>query len=143
MKDYLISKINKIALDTNILVNAYQNNDLTLKTNSIEILKTTNLHISHFVFVEFLFVLKSKKKIEKKEAMRFGNELLKIIEMTDCTKETYNLAYFIIKRYDCSLPDSIVIADAILNKCNILYSRDMQHNQIFEKKTRIVNPYRK
>lgn len=129
-------------MEPNILVYAFQNEDLIVKKISVEILKIKNLHISHFAFCELLYVLNKKKKIEKKEALAFGNDLLALIKMTDCTKEVYQFAYFLIKRYDCSLPDALIIADAILNDCNLLYSRDLQHNQIYEKKTRIINPYK-
>lgn len=123
MKKYLINKTNKVAIDTNILVYAYQNEYLLLKNISIEILKLDNLYVSHFAFTEFLHVMKSRK-ITKIDVLSFGNNILEIIRLNDCNKETYNLAYFLIKRYDCSLPDSIIIADAILNNCDILYSRD-------------------
>lgn len=142
MKNYSKNKSNKAAVDTNVLVYANQNEDLIVKNISIDILKIKNLHISHFAFFELLHVLNKKKKINKIESLAFGNEILALIKMTNCTKEVYQLAHFVIKKYDCSLPDSIIIADAILNDCDLLYSRDLQHNQIFEKKTRIINPYK-
>ena len=37
--------------------------------------------------------------------------------------------------------DSLVFATALLNDCRFLYSEDMQHNQIIENKTRIINPF--
>ena len=141
MKEYLINKTDKVAIDTNVLVYAYQNEDLLLKDISIEILKVDNLYVSHFAFIEFLHIIKFRK-MTKIDVLGFGNNILEIIRLNDCNKETYNLAYFLIKRYDCSLPDSIIIADAIINNCDILYSRDMQHNQIYEKRTRIINPYK-
>lgn len=62
-------------MDTNILVYAFQNEDLIVKKISVEILKIKNLHISHFAFSELLYVLNKIKKIEKTEALSFGNDL--------------------------------------------------------------------
>jgi len=138
LKKYLI---NKAAIDTNILIYAHQNEDLLLKNISIEILKLDNLCVSHFAFIEFIHIIKFRK-MSKTDVLGLGNDILKIIRLNECNKEAYSLAYFLIKRYDCSLPDSIIIADAILNNCDILYSRDLQHNQMYEKRTRIINPYK-
>lgn len=44
---------------------------------------------------------------------------------------TYGYAYW----------DSLIIAAAILHDCGILYSEDMQHDQLIEGKLRIVNPF--
>ncbi|NJP12010.1 MAG: PIN domain-containing protein [Leptolyngbyaceae cyanobacterium RU_5_1] len=44
-------------------------------------------------------------------------------------------------KYGYSYWDSLIIATALLNDCSVFYSEDMQHNQLIENKTRIVNPY--
>ncbi len=43
-------------------------------------------------------------------------------------------------RYGYSYWDSLIIATALQNDCSILYSEDMQHNQLIEGKLRIINP---
>jgi len=40
--------------------------------------------------------------------------------------------------YDC-----LIIATALENNCTILYSEDMQHNQLIEDKLTILNPFKK
>jgi len=44
-------------------------------------------------------------------------------------------------RYEYSYWDSLIIATALTNHCSILYSEDMQHDQLIEDKLRIVNPF--
>jgi len=46
-------------------------------------------------------------------------------------KDKYKLQYY----------DSLIIATALENSCTILYTEDMQHNQIIENQLRIVNPF--
>jgi len=46
-------------------------------------------------------------------------------------------------RYKFSYFDSLIIASALENNCDILYSEDIQHNQIIEDKLKIINPFLK
>ncbi len=46
-------------------------------------------------------------------------------------KEKYNLQYY----------DSLILATALENGCDILYSEDMQHGQIIENQIKIINPF--
>jgi len=43
-------------------------------------------------------------------------------------------------RYGYSYWDSLIIATALQNNCGILYSEDMQHDQLIEDRLRIINP---
>lgn len=44
-------------------------------------------------------------------------------------------------KYNYSYWDSLIIATALLSKYSIIYSEDMQHNQLIENKVRIINPF--
>jgi predicted nucleic acid-binding protein len=44
-------------------------------------------------------------------------------------------------KYNYSYWDSLIIATALLSDCSIIYSEDMQHNQLVENKVRILNPF--
>ncbi|MEY3882473.1 MAG: hypothetical protein RIQ94_3269 [Pseudomonadota bacterium] len=44
-------------------------------------------------------------------------------------------------RYQFSNWDSLIIAAALLAKCDILYSEDMQHNQVIDGQLTILNPF--
>jgi len=46
------------------------------------------------------------------------------------------------EQYYYSFYDSLIIATAFENKCNILYSEDLQDGQIIRKKLKIVNPFK-
>ena len=52
---------------------------------------------------------------------------IKAIEL----KDKYNLQYY----------DALIIATALENHCNIIFSEDMQHNQIIENQLTIINPF--
>ena len=45
-------------------------------------------------------------------------------------------------RYGFSFWDSMMVAAALDNHCSVLYSEDMQNDQIIEKRLQIVNPFK-
>jgi predicted nucleic acid-binding protein len=47
-------------------------------------------------------------------------------------KNKYNLQYY----------DALIIATALENNCNILFSEDMQDKLIIENKLTIINPFK-
>jgi predicted nucleic acid-binding protein len=57
------------------------------------------------------------------------------------TGNTIFLACDIAKRYGFSFYDSLIIAAVLENNCTILYSEDLQHNQVIEQRLRIINPF--
>jgi len=54
---------------------------------------------------------------------------------------TISQALSISKLFKYAYFDSLIIASALENSCKILYSEDMQHGQVLEKKLTILNPY--
>ncbi|MBS1524234.1 MAG: hypothetical protein JST19_01215 [Bacteroidetes bacterium] len=47
----------------------------------------------------------------------------------------------IAEKYGYSFYDSLIISAALSSNCGILYSEDMTHNHLIEKKLRIINPF--
>jgi predicted nucleic acid-binding protein len=43
-------------------------------------------------------------------------------------------------RYGYSYWDSLIIATALATNCNVLYSEDIQHEQLIENNLKIINP---
>ena len=54
---------------------------------------------------------------------------------------TLRAARNLIDRYDFQLFDSIVVASALEANCHILYSEDLQHGLVVEKRLEIINPF--
>lgn len=129
----------KYVLDTNILVYAFEKSDEKLSNTAIKLINP-EAFISNYVFQEFLFQL---KKIigDKKMVMSTAIALLDTLKLTDVNKDTYRYANYLLKKYDFQFSDAIIVSDALLNKCDVLYTRDMQDRQLIEKKLRIVNPF--
>ena len=59
--------------------------------------------------------------------------------IADITLKTIKKAWIVRLRYKYSYWDSLIIASALENCCQILYSKDMQSQQIIENKLSIIN----
>lgn len=130
----------KIALDTNILVYLYDINDATKRPIS-ESLLAYNPSLSVQTISEFLNVTKRLHKITKAQLMSKCIRMLKYCEIEQLDRKTMLDAEYLIDRYDFQLFDSIIIASALQANCDILYSEDLQHKQVIEKRLTILNPF--
>lgn len=139
--------IDKLFLDTNILVYLFDKSEkkkqALIKNIISEHLPQTRIFISVQVINEFINV--TGKKIsspiplnKQKEIIEFLNDILLI---TPLNLNTTLSAIEISQRYKLSFWDSLIISSAIENKCNILYSEDMQNRMIIDNKLKIVNPF--
>jgi len=85
----------------------------------------------------------------KKKLNRSGDELkqhlLKTVEsftVAEISPKTVITAVDIKEKYHYSFYDSLIIATALENNCNILFSEDLQHQQIIRGKLKIINPFK-
>jgi predicted nucleic acid-binding protein len=130
----------KISLDTNILIYSHDKNDLH-KQDIARTLLDLDPVISTQTVSEYFNVLKRKIAIPKYELIDLCMENLNdcIIHPVDIS--TLKIAKHIIQRYDLQIFDGIIVASAIEANCEILYSEDMQHGLLVEKRMKIINPF--
>ena len=131
-------------IDTNIFVYAaLQTEKDTSKRNvALDLMRNaSNIVVSTQVLNEFYSVL-LKHKISDKAIVLYINEIVKNTEVSSQKLSTLELAWQVKSKYGFSLWDSLVLASALQNNCQILYSEDMQHEQIIEDQVRIINPFK-
>ena len=68
-------------------------------------------------------------------------ELDNILSIVSFSLTTQIRAIKIKEEYKLQFYDSLIIATALENNCNILYSEDMHHGQIIENSLKIINPF--
>lgn len=66
---------------------------------------------------------------------------MKTCSLTLIDQATILSAFKSSVQYQYSHWDSLIIASALQNNCNKLYSEDLQNGQIIEKKLTIINPF--
>ena len=134
----------KIFIDTNVLIYAFSEDEPTKQQKALNLIDAVacDAIISNQVINELanIFLKKFKLPIEQVEDSFLElDSLLNIVSFDMSTqiralrlKQRYNLQYF----------DSLIISTALENKCNILYSEDMQHELIIDNRLKIINPFR-
>lgn len=135
----------KVFIDTNIFVYAALLNEsekIKHETAINLVQKDLNIIISTQILNEFYNVL-LKHKIQDSQIVEYSNEIIRNVTVDSQNIETLKTAWRIKAKYTFSLWDSLVIASALQNNCQILYSEDMQHNQLIENSLKIVNPFAK
>jgi predicted nucleic acid-binding protein len=55
--------------------------------------------------------------------------------------EVHRSACDIARRYKLSFYDALIVSAALLDKCDVLYSEDMQHGLIIDGRLTITNPF--
>ena len=57
------------------------------------------------------------------------------------TIETHERGLTIASRYGLSVYDAMIVSSALLAGCTLLYSDDMQHGQVFDRRLTVRNPF--
>jgi predicted nucleic acid-binding protein len=132
----------KIFLDSNIVVYAYTNNEISKQQ------KAKQLFAQKYVVISTQVLQETANTLHKKFKTGFhiiGSLLEECIHNATTlhinTQKTILKACAIAERYQYSFYDSLIIAAALETKCQILYSEDLQNNMIIEGALTILNPF--
>ncbi len=136
----ITTTMNKIAVDTNILIYLHETSDSIKRDKSFEIMKSFPV-IPAQVISEYLNVLKRILKVPKIRLIEHCIIATDECEIAPVNKRVLQKASFLISRYDFQLFDAIIVASALESNCGILYSEDLQHNQLIENRLRVINPF--
>ena len=138
----------KVFIDTNILVYAFldaDNSDAHIKhTKASKLLQslidTCPIILSTQVLGEYYNAL-LKHKITDKDIQDSIKELVRAVDVSSVSQSTVFIAFQIKSRYRYSYWDSLIIASALENSCNHLFSENLQNGQVIENTLTITNPF--
>ena len=132
----------KVLLDTNLWVYLYSKNpaDKYEKVNTLLSSQIESLIMSTQILGELYNVLLKKKFRTQAQAQEIISQLIAGFDITEIPATQVIEAIKINVHYGYSYWDSLLVSTALLNNCSILYSEDMQHDQLIEGKLRIINP---
>ncbi|MBU3618194.1 PIN domain-containing protein [Polynucleobacter sp. JS-Fieb-80-E5] len=129
----------KIFFDTNTLL--YLLSSDTKKADWV----TKNLQQSNVISVQVLNEFTSasirKIKISNGELDEFLDLFTSIFNVRSLDIDTFETGLMVSRRYGYHHYDSMIIAAALQAGCEKLYSEDMQHRQVIDKRLQIVNPF--
>jgi predicted nucleic acid-binding protein len=127
------------AIDTNIAIYAFSSGDKRIV--AMELIQAAP-KISIQLLNEFTSVSFRKRKASWPEI----EEALDIISnLCASTRplgyDVHDLGRLVAQRYELNFYDALMIAAALLDKCKILYSEDMQHGLVIDRQLTIINPF--
>lgn len=128
-------------IDSNIILYLFSNNDK--RKELVTSLLAAEYVISTQVVNENVNVCLRKLRIPKEEAYNHGDNLLNTFTIANIYPSTIILAFDLSIRYKLSYWDSLIVAAAIENKCEVLFTEDMHEGLIIDGKLTIVNPFSK
>ncbi|SKB29597.1 Predicted nucleic acid-binding protein, contains PIN domain [Parapedobacter luteus] len=132
---------NRYALDSNILIYLHEKDAGSHKRIVAQRLVVDTPIVSPQVVSEYLNVCQRRLSMDKLESIDALMQWLPYSLLTGFSQEVYQHTQKLIKRYQFQLFDAVVVAYALSADCSLLYSEDMQHNMLVEKRLRIINPF--
>jgi predicted nucleic acid-binding protein len=112
------------------------------QVKATEILDTQNIILSTQIINEVCVNLLKKAQYTEEEIKQTIYNLYVKYDVAILNQDIILYASTIRENNSISYWDSLVIATAIKNNCTVIYSEDMQHNQIIQN-LRIENPFKK
>lgn len=111
------------------------------RADQVERLLLQGGHLSVQVLNEIASVAIRKRALTVEEVREFLSGVREFCRTHPLTLETHERGLDIAQRYGFSLYDSMVVAAALASGCRTLYSEDLQHGQVIEKRLKVVNPF--
>jgi predicted nucleic acid-binding protein len=135
-----------VFLDTNIWIYLFTQDPVEKHQKVKELIArhspSSSLLVSTQVLGEVFNVLNRKSSYSRQQSQEAVLDLDQAFSpIISIDTKTVLKALEINDRYSYSYWDSLILATALLNDCEILYSEDMQHNQVIFDKTQIRNPF--
>ncbi len=92
-------------------------------------------------FTEVINVCRRKWKYDKSKQIDVGEFLLANSQLIPTNEDVVRVAHRLIVSYDFQYFDSLIVAGALQADCSTLYSEDMHHQLLVEKRLQIINPF--
>jgi len=137
----MTDKPNPCFIDTNILVYAYSETEPEKKQVAVQLLTDRSVCMSTQVVNEFVWIMSSKYRVDMKLLSDVAKNLFLMYRMDIVDDRTIAAAIEMSMRYRLSYWDSLIVSSAMKLNCPILYSEDLQHEQVLEKSITIINPF--
>lgn len=134
-----------VFIDSNIWIYMHVNaNEDGKHAKAISLLENEILHskiiCSVQVINEFHWILERKYKIDRKLITKKVQSIQKVASIVPLTVNTYEKAVNLRRNYDLSFWDSLIVASAVENDADIVFSEDMRDGLVVQKKLKILNP---
>lgn len=132
----------KVFIDSNVIIYAYSNSEKEKQQTARKIVKENYAVISTQVLQEISNTLGRKYLLDYLSIKETLQECIySCDEVHTNRQQTIFKACDIAEHYQFSFYDSLIISASIESDCGILYSEDLQHNQVIDGVLTIINPF--
>ena len=130
----------KVFFDTNILIYAIAQNDP--RGPRAEALLVAGGLVGVQVLNEFVSVARRKMRMPWKDVIE-ALDAIRVLcaSPVPVTISTHETALRVAENYGFEIYDALVVAAALESGCAILYSEDLQHGQLIDRKLTVRNPF--
>ena len=96
--------------------------------------------LSTQIINEFFNVL-AKNNIDDNLIIQSINQIIGSAELSEVNLPVIKQSWELRRKYHYSIYDSLVLSSALEAGCSILFTEDLQHNQLIENSLQIKNPF--
>lgn len=126
--------------DSNVVL--YLASGETAKADRAERLIDQGGTVSVQVLNEIANVARRKMRLSWAETRSFLSMIRGLMTVVPLTVETHDAGLDLAERYSLSTFDAMIAASALLAECDTLWSEDMQHDLVIDRRLRVANPFR-
>ena len=126
-------------VDTNVIVYLYSDSDKYKRKRAFSVFENYNCQLSTQVLNEFSHICIKKLKYDSTKIRELVELLCSYCDVAYIYEDTIENALAIQARYGYSYYDSLIIASALEQNCQYLFSEDMADGQVIEGKLTIKN----
>jgi predicted nucleic acid-binding protein len=127
--------------DTNVLM--YIASADSAKADRAEKLIADGGTVSVQVLNEAANVARRKMNMSWTETRALLSTFRELLNVRSLSLEDHDTGLFLAERYGLALYDAMIAAAALHAECDTLWSEDMQHGLVIEKRLRVNNPFRR
>ena len=128
-------------IDTNVLVYAVGDEEPKRQRAEALLLSLEQVVVSAQVLSEFVNVSLREQLLERAALEAVVDGYLRAYEVMPVEGETIARAFGVLDRYGYAWWDSAMLASALVARCTVVYTEDLQDGQLIEGRLRIVNPF--
>lgn len=132
---------NRVFLDTNLLVYLFTEDEPEKRLVAIRLMDEYQCTTGINNLNELANVLLRKMKVPHIRVIAAIKQILSAVDLGGLSPNLICSAISVSERYGYSFFDSLVISTALSEGASILYSEDMQHQQVIQETLTILNPF--
>ncbi|GAB2885723.1 PIN domain-containing protein [Paraburkholderia jirisanensis] len=133
----------RFAVDSNVIAYLFSGDqEKAERAESLVVSSNPKPVISTQVMNEVTLVMRRKMDLPWPEINELLSDVEEFCEIVPLTLEVHKEARRVAEHYGFRFFDSCIIAFALIENCEVLYSEDMQHGQVLYDRLTVINPFR-